>query len=100
MVKLNDNIRPKAGALGRGKQQRENEAKVESIVTQIEQTQKSIEEQNQKSGMLTRLQVQQEVDGISVLEDKIASIYKQVSLDKSLIEQQSKLMEMEIFNEK
>jgi len=80
-------------------QQHENENKIQSIVTQIEQTQKSIEEQQTKSGMLTRLQVQQEVDGISVLEDKIASIYKQVSLDKSLIEQQSKLMEMEIFNE-
>jgi outer membrane protein TolC len=81
-------------------QQQENEAKVESIVTQIEQTQRSMEEQEEKSGMLTRLQAQQEVDGISVLEDRIASIYKQVSLDKSLIEQQSKLMEMEILNEK
>lgn len=81
-------------------QQRENEAKVESIVTQIEQTHKSIEEQQTKSSMLTRLQVQQEVDGISVLEDRTAAIYKQVNLDKSLIEQQSKLMEMEIFNEK
>lgn len=80
-------------------QQKANKEKVQSIVTQIEQTTKSIEEQTEKTDMLTRLQAQQEIDGLSVLRDKVATIYKQLALDKNLIEQSSKLKEMEILND-
>ena len=80
-------------------QQKANKEKVQSIVTQIEQTTKSIEEQTGKTNMLTRLQAQQEVDGLSVLRDKVAATYKQLALDKNLIEQSSKLKEMEILND-
>lgn len=48
--------------------------------------------------MLTRLQAQQEVDGIAILRDKVATVYKQLALDKNLIEENSKLKEMEILN--
>jgi len=81
-------------------QQKANEQKVQSIITQIEQTTQSIAQQEQKTQMLTRLQAQQEVDGISVLKNKVSAIYKQLALDKNLIEQQSKLKEMEILNSK
>lgn len=79
-------------------QQKANEEKVQSIVTQIEQTTKSIEEQTEKTNMLTRLQAQQEVDGIAILRDKVAAVYKQLALDKNLIEQGSKFKEMAILN--
>lgn len=80
-------------------QQKANKQKIESIVTQIEQTNRSIEEQEQKTDMLARLQAQQEVDGISILKDKISVIYKALALDKNLIEQSTKLKEIDILND-
>jgi len=81
-------------------QQKANEEKIQSIVTQIEQTTKMIEEQTGKTNMITRLQAQQEVDGLSILRDKVAAVYKVLAFEKNLIEQSSKLKEMEILNEK
>jgi len=41
-----------------------------------------------------------EVDGLSILRDKVAAVYKVLAFEKNLIEQSSKLKEMEILNEK
>lgn len=80
-------------------QQKENQFKTESIATQIEQTQKGIDEQQNKINMTQRLLDQQEIDSISGVKEKIASVYKQLELESHLIEQSSKLKEMEILNE-
>jgi len=80
-------------------QQKENQFKRESISTQIEQSQKGIEEQQHKMNMTQRLLEQQEIDSISGVKEKIAAVYKQLALDKNLIDQSAKLKEMEILNE-
>ena len=80
-------------------QQKANKDKVQSIASQIEQTSRSIEEQTEKTNMLTRLQAQQEVDGLSILKNKVAAVYKVLAFEKNLIEQSSKLKEMEILND-